>query len=99
MELDLDDDGYPTEDSLAQVAEAKAWTRDECATLLERVRAIWQYADCGYWSQDGDEYKVSTAGWSGNESLISALQDNAMFWMRCWEQSRRGGHFVFKLPR
>lgn len=100
LDLELDSDGYPTEESLRQIAQCKAWTRKECAALLSHVRSIWQYADSGYWNPQGDdEYRISTAGWSGNESILAALQDNVMFWMRCWERSQRGGHFIFKLPK
>jgi hypothetical protein len=96
--LELDDDGYPAEDSVTQVAEYPIRGREDCAALLAAVREVWQYADCGYWSQDGDLFTISTAGWSGNESLIGAMQDNAIFWMLCWQSSRRGGHFELKLP-
>lgn len=37
----------------------------------------------------------STGGWSGNESIIGAMQKNRMVWNFLWEQSRRGGHYVF----
>ena len=96
LDLDLDDDGYPTESTLEQITNFKAWTRAECVTLLGHISAIWNWPK--YFTQEGDEYKLSTGGWSGNESIIEALQGNLMFWMRCWESSRRGGHFVFRLP-
>ena len=96
-ELDLDlEDGYPTEASLEQITQVKAWTRAECVTLFGHIHDIWTFND--YFTREGDEYKLSTGGWSGNESIIGALQGNLMFWMRCWESSRRGGHFVFRLP-
>lgn len=48
----------------------------------------------------GDDIVVklyySTGGWSGHEELISELEQT-WFWMFCWEQSRRGGHYIFKI--
>jgi hypothetical protein len=63
------------------------------------------YADAGYWhvdtEQKGDhtiyQYHLSTAGWSGNEDIIRALQKNVLFWHMYWYSSRRGGHHVFEI--
>ena len=38
---------------------------------------------------------ISTGGWSGNEDLIGAMQNNAMLWIMTWVSSRRGGHYTF----
>lgn len=38
----------------------------------------------------------STGGWSGHEELISELE-GTWFWMFCWVQSRRGGHYIFEI--
>lgn len=96
MTLELDDDGYPTEETLRQIREAPTLKREDCITLLAAVREVWSYAD-GYWEQEGDVYRLSTAGWSGNEDIIGALQDNHAFWVLHWLSSRRGGHFEFQL--
>ena len=37
-----------------------------------------------------------TGGWSGNESVISAL-DGTMFNLRWWETTKRGGMYVYKV--
>ena len=42
------------------------------------------------------DYYISTAGWSGNEEIIDAMMQNHMMWSLYWDQSNRGGHFIFK---
>jgi hypothetical protein len=42
--------------------------------------------------------ELHTFGWSGNESIVDALDKNVLFWMTCWEQSNRGGHYKFEIP-
>lgn len=96
LTLELDDDGYPTIAALRDVAWHSVRSREDCAALLAAVSEVWTYAGC--WKQDGDVYRVSTGGWSGNESLIEALQENKVFWLLCWRLIRRGGHFEFELP-
>lgn len=91
----MDEDGYPEEDELKQIRE---WNWKDSSGLLGFVRERWTYADCGYWSQDGDKYSISTAGWSGNEDIMRALQANHGFWHLCWQSSRRGGHYEFEIP-
>lgn len=104
----IDDDGYPT-DAALELIEKWHWT--DCKGLLEFIGGIWYMSDWGWKEVDAselkptdDDYKAeggpllfaSTAGWSGNESIIRAFQDNWMAWNLCWIQSRRGGHFIFK---
>ena len=99
----LDGDGYPTEEAEKLVRE---WSHDDFPGLMAFVRGLWRYSE--YWNaEDGTDiigkpvikHYVSTAGWSGNESLIQALKGNVMFWMLCWEQSRRGVHYIFELRK
>jgi hypothetical protein len=61
------------------------------------VRSCWKYADWG-WTQEGRRFAIFTGGWSGNEELIGAMQENFVFWAICWEWSHKGGHFEFQLP-
>jgi hypothetical protein len=89
-------DGYPDDAELKKIAK---WPLDDLEGLLEYVRQRWQYADAGYWRQRGGKYWISTAGWSGNESIIGALEENYVFWAICWLQSRRGGHYIFEIKK
>lgn len=90
----LDDDGYPTDEALKRVAE---WPWRDVAGMLEFVRGLWQWPN--FWTQEGDSLQISTGGWSGNESLIAAMQRNIGFWKTCWYRSTRGGHYEFDLSR
>jgi hypothetical protein len=96
----MDEDGYPTEETERLVREFEGDARD----LLVSLREVWMHPT--YWDEeDGVDildhpvhrYNVSTAGWSGNESLIEALRNNWIFWMRFWIEERVGGHFIFEI--
>jgi hypothetical protein len=101
----LDEDGYPTDEALEEI---KNWHYDKgWISLMEFVKSIWWAADWG-WREENTEglygittitYYISTGGWSGNESLIYALQENTAFWMMNWFQSQRGGHYIFKVKK
>lgn len=97
----LDEDGYPTDEALEMI---RTWNHDnKFRDLMDFVKNIWWKPEWG-WYETVDEkghsvYNISTGGWSGNESIIDALQDNYIFWGFCWEQSRRGGHYIFKIKK
>ena len=89
----LANNGYPSEAELTRIRE---WPwGGGFRSLMEYVRERWAYADNGYWEQEGDRFAISTAGWSGNEDIISALEANQMFLMLCPVSWRRGGHYVY----
>lgn len=54
------------------------------------------YGRCDY---DKGKLILATGGWSGCEDVISALQDNIVFWGACWKQSNRGGLYKFTIPK
>jgi hypothetical protein len=101
----FDADGYPTEETCKVISE---WRIESgYGSLLEYARKAWRYPD--YWREEdvicacSDRlkklYHVSTAGWSGNESLVAAMQENKLFWFMCWVQSHRGGHYIFEVVK
>jgi hypothetical protein len=100
----LDEDGYPTDHALLIV---KHWHWSDPKGWFEFIESIWHLASWGWEEKtekhelfderDVHRYYVSTAGWSGNESIIKAMQQNKMMWHLNWVQSRRGGHYIFEL--
>jgi hypothetical protein len=94
-EPELDDDGYPTEETLRTVETWDCIGRQSKFDLLDYVRKAW-YAPEYFRFKDG-EFRVSTVGWSGNEDLIYSMQRNFIFWGMCWVQARRGGHYIFEV--
>lgn len=50
-----------------------------------------------YGKIDFDEKSLTliTGGWSDNEEIISVLQ-NTLFWTFYWQQSERGGKYIFQ---
>lgn len=99
----LDDDGYPTDAALEIV---RLWHWSDTKGWFEFVKSVW-YSPSWGWSEGLEphdylnnpevyRYHISTGGWSGNESIISAMNENDMIWSLTWVQSRRGGHYIFE---
>lgn len=100
----MDADGYPDEVELAKIRE---WDWRDLDGLMAYVKELWWMPDWG-WTEEvapqeddrpAKRYYISTGGWSGNEDLIDAMQENHVVWSLCWWSSRRGGHHEFRLPR
>lgn len=95
----LDEDGYPTSETL-QVIESWNWTYSY-EKLFDYIGRAWQFKEFGWHDgrfEDRIEFRLSTAGWSGNESIIRALEANTFHvWDFVWVQSRRGGHYIFEV--
>lgn len=100
----LDDDGYPSDAELDRI---KGWPVDhlsELLTLMAYVKERWSYPQ--YWAEANvkehgspqREYTISTGGWSGNESLIGALEENHTFRIIAPWSWQRGGHYVYRIP-
>lgn len=95
---------YPTNKELKTI---EKWTLEQgYIELMEYIKELWWMPDWGWKEEDvyaeykptkvlHRQYKLSTGGWSGNEEIITAMQNNTFFWVMCWEQSQRGGYHVF----
>lgn len=98
-DLNIADD-YPSDEaveaiSMVSVADAHRWMYDVFAYALRSI----PYARVSV-NDDGNERRieVSTGGWSGVESVIYAALEHPI--MRMYKLSeRRGGHYVFLVPR
>lgn len=95
MTGDIDIDGYPSEEALEKIA---TWPARNFDSLLEYVASLWAYPDFVTQAPEARTYTFATGGWSGNESLIGALERNLVFWGMCWLSSRRGGRYEFVIP-
>lgn len=97
---------YPTEEELDKI---RNWDILEESTkgLVDYIESIWWAPDWGFKIRRGYssfpltrkqvvKLELHTGGWSGNESIIEALQQN-FFWFLYWEKSTRGGHFWFEI--
>jgi len=94
---------YPTDEQLDAV---KSWDfRAATVTAwFQFIKTIWWMPDWGWHEYDGVDdfehrirvYHISTGGWSGNESIISAMV-GTVGWMVSFYQHRRGGHYEFRV--
>lgn len=86
-------DRYPSDIELKTIAK---WDSLDFKGLFKFVQSIW--AEYGFIKIWGKKVTMVTGGWSGNESIIGAMQDNTVFWMTCWQSSKRGGQYIFQFP-
>ena len=99
----MDEEGYPTEETLKRI---RTWPHADFNGLMDFVIGLWQYPDyvedievVNGFGKVVREVDISTGGWSGHEEIVGALKQNKIFWLCCWQMSRRGGHHRFRLPR
>ncbi len=106
---ELTDGDYPTDETLARIERAeprealelaqRAWHWDGWATreLLAKELAMVRLH-----REDEpmpDYYRFATGGWSGNESIISALNKNFLVVGMCWQLSGSGGLHIYELSQ
>lgn len=89
---------YPTNSQLNKVKKWKINSKEDLIQILDYVEKLHYYSKWGFHVSGKNIIKIEfhTGGWSGNESLIEALQDNFIFWTAGWEKSTKGGHYWFR---
>ncbi len=85
-------DEYPEDEDLEKL---KVWPHDDFDGWMAFAKSIWWMPDWG-WSEEDGTYSISTGGWSGNESILSAMRHNFALWGIHWYNHRTGGHYEFK---
>lgn len=88
----IDKDGYPTKESLLEVARFDSIK--DIDGYMDLISSLWSYPD--RFVLKGDELYLSTGGWSGNEDVIQAMRQNFFFFVAHTEW-KRGGHYWFSL--
>jgi len=92
MQPTFDEHGYPTENTLALI---RKWDFSDYEGLARFVCAAWN-SDYGLFSFMDGKLTLVTGGWSGNEEVLDALNDNQIWWVSYWQSSTRGGRYEFK---
>lgn len=97
---------YPRDNELETI---KNWDyKRGFKSLFEYIENIWRHPDWGFRIYRTTDHllerkvmgvQLHTGGWSGNESIVSALGDNFMFWSQCFYKHKRGGHFWFQIRK
>lgn len=91
----FDDTGYPSEESL-EFIKSFDFFKIGFNELANFIKLIWWNKEKGFVLKR-NKLILITGGWSGNEDIISALQNNYIFWGQCWQKSERGGRYTFKI--
>lgn len=94
MSIMEDQNNYPEDGELDKIA---SWPIGNWSAMIDFIEPYVNHY--GRLSRlENGRIEIATAGWSGIEEIISALQNNHIFWATCWQESHRGGLFVFRLP-
>lgn len=94
---ELWDDGYPTDAALDLIT---GFTGTH-AELFALVRELWSPYGVMHIALTDDSREIAavlvTGGWSGNESIVGALENSFYVQMRLWHSSTRGGRHEYRV--
>ena len=88
----VDYEDYPFDEDLQRI---KDWPFNDIDSVFAFVKSLWHWGVGPEWEMNGVLY-LATGGWSGNESIISAMMENIGIAAR-WICSARGGAHEFEL--
>lgn len=89
--------GYLTEEALRRIEEWKIADKISIRKCFDYIESLWKDSNCSFVRESIDDYILHTDGWSSNESIIDAMNNNKMLWLLTWYESRRGGHYKFRI--
>lgn len=92
MKIDIDHDGYPTEESLETLSRLT-----EPSTVLDAVAEYLNACGYGTATKRGDYWRFATGGWSGCESVIGSIP--TIVHAIAWRSSHRGGLHIYMVPK
>lgn len=96
---------FPSSDELRNIRTWKVDNRQDLFALMDYIRSCWAVEE-GSWTEsiestekgDVKSYQINTGDWSGNVSLIAALERNritgTIFDGYSW---RRGGYYEYHI--
>jgi len=104
----FDAEGYPTEATLRRIRRWSIQTNADFEAVMDFAGRAWNWPHL--WVRERDwidpdypsfptlRYVFSTGGWSGNESIVGAIEKNQMVQMIGAWPWRRGGHYEYRFP-
>ena len=94
----MNENDYPTDEELETI---RGWDFNKGSVMdfLAFIESVWHWPDWGYELKGKRilRLELHTRGLSENESVMSALKANSIFWIMCWEKSVRGGRYYFRI--
>lgn len=89
-------ESYPSESTLERIRKFNPF-EESIEVLLNLIESEWWAAE-SLWTYENNILEIHTGGWSENEDIIEALEDNQYyFWELFWWKSERGGHYWFEI--
>ena len=89
----FDADGYPSDETIEAI---EKWPVNDFVNCLKFAEKAYQ-KHYGVWKKQDGWIKIATGGWSGNESIVYALQ-NQIYWKAFWLAKTIGGAYYIRDP-
>jgi len=89
----FDCDGYPSDETLEAI---ENWPMEDFKNCLKFAEKAYQKG-YGVWKKEEGWIKIATGGWSGNESVVYALQKQ-IYWNMLFIAKLCGGAYYIQDP-